>query len=124
MRARQLLIKPVSAYCDLQCRYCFYKDVEKHRSGRTTARMSDDVMQAVVEKGLADVDICTFGFQGGEPLLAGLGFFQKFVEEVGRLKKSDQKVLFTVQTNGWSVDERWADFFKKHEFCLTFKKKR
>ena len=87
MRARQLLIKPVSAYCDLQCRYCFYKDVEKHRSGRTTARMSDDVMQAVVEKGLADVDICTFGFQGGEPLLAGLGFFQKFVEEVGRLKK-------------------------------------
>ena len=50
MRARQLLIKPVSAYCDLQCRYCFYKDVEKHRSGRTTARMSDDVMQAVVEK--------------------------------------------------------------------------
>ena len=49
MRARQLLIKPVSAYCDLQCRYCFYKDVEKHRSGRTTARMSDDVMQAVVE---------------------------------------------------------------------------
>ena len=118
MRARQLLIKPVSAYCDLQCRYCFYKDVEKHRSRRTTARMSDDVMQAVVEKGLADVDICTFGFQGGEPLLAGLGFFQKFVEEVGRLKKSDQKVLFTVQTNGWSVDERWADFFKKHEFLV------
>lgn len=53
--------------------------------------MSDDVMQAVVEKGLADVDICTFGFQGGEPLLAGLGFFQKFVEEVGRLKNQIRK---------------------------------
>ena len=48
----------------------------------------------------------------------GWDFFQKFVEEVGRLKKSDQKVLFTVQTNGWSVDERWADFFKKHEFLV------
>ncbi|MFQ7632630.1 MAG: hypothetical protein ACLRLT_07790 [Sellimonas intestinalis] len=76
MRARQLLIKPVSAYCDLQCRYCFYKDVEKHRSRRTTARMSDDVMQAVVEKGLADVDICTFGFQGVSHFWLGWDFFK------------------------------------------------
>mgnify|MGYP000299675925 CR=1 FL=1 len=73
--------------------------------------MSDDVMQAVVEKGLADVDICTFGFQGVSHFWLGWDFFKKFVEEVGRLKKSDQKVLFTVQTNGWSVDGRWADFF-------------
>lgn len=102
----------------MQCRYCFYRDVEEHRREKTTFCMKREVVRSVVEKGLKNVDVCTFAFQGGEPTLAGVEFFQEFVDEVERKKQRDQKVCFTIQTNGMELNDEWIEFFREKGFLV------
>ena len=53
MRELQLLIKPVSSACDLDCTYCFYKDEAANRAVGDHGKMSRETMRAVVDKALA-----------------------------------------------------------------------
>ena len=78
MKTLSFLVKPVSAGCQLNCTYCFYKDIAENRSCANYGRMRNEVAVALLEKVFqaadGDADI-TFAFQGGEPLLAGLPFY-------------------------------------------------
>lgn len=118
MRELQLLIKPVSSACDLACRYCFYKDEAGKRQVADHGKMTADVMRAVVDKALASAQTCVFGFQGGEPTLAGLSFFQEFTAYVEKRKRPGQTAAFTIQTNGTGLDERWLRFLKEKDFLV------
>lgn len=93
MKELQLLIKPVSSACDLQCRYCFYKEEAKHRKNADHGIMSLETMEILIDKALKAADTCVFGFQGGEPLLAGLSFYRQFVSCVRQKKKEKQQVF-------------------------------
>ena len=113
MKELQLLIKPVSSACNLACRYCFYMDEAGHRQVGDCGRMTEETAKIVIEKALAAAQTCVFGFQGGEPALAGLPFFEMFYAWVEKLKKPDQQVYYTLQTNGTLLDEAWMRFLKK-----------
>lgn len=113
MKELQLLIKPVSSACNLACRYCFYMDEAGHRQMGDCGRMTEETAKIVIEKALAAAQTCVFGFQGGEPALAGLPFFEMFYAWVEKLKKPDQQVYYTLQTNGTLLDEAWMKFLKK-----------
>lgn len=54
-----------------------------------------------------------FTFQGGEPLLSGLVFFNGFVDLVNKYK-GGCKVSICVQTNGTLIDDSWCEFFVKN----------
>lgn len=118
MEQLQVLIKPASAMCNIQCKYCFYKDEVQHCETERRLKMKEDVMKAIIQKGLSCAESCTFMFQGGEPTLAGLTFFRAFVEEVKRLKRKEQKVFYSIQTNGVDLDAEWIDFFKENRFLV------
>lgn len=60
----------------------------------------------------------TFMFQGGEPLLAGLGFFEDFVETAERLKTDGSVIYYSLQTNGTLISEDFCNFFKEHDFLI------
>ena len=101
MKYMQMMIKPASSNCNLRCSYCFYEDECKNREIPSYGIMKEDTMEILVKKALEEAeDFCTFGFQGGEPTLAGLEFFEKFVECVKKYKKKETKVNFCLQTNG------------------------
>lgn len=118
MRELQLLIKPVSSACDLDCTYCFYKDEAANRAVGDHGKMSEETMRAVVDKALAASQTCVFGFQGGEPTLAGLPFFEEFTAYVEERKKPDQEAVYTIQTNGNRLDEKWFEFLKEKNFLV------
>lgn len=118
MRELQLLIKPVSSACDLDCTYCFYKDEAANRAVGDHGKMSRETMRAVVDKALAASQTCVFGFQGGEPTLAGLSFFEDFTAYVEERKRPDQEAVYTIQTNGNRLDERWFEFLKEKNFLV------
>ncbi|NMA22418.1 MAG: SPASM domain-containing protein [Spirochaetales bacterium] len=113
-----VMIKPASAACNLACDYCFYLDTAAHRKEGTWPAMSDDVVQATIHKSLDEAQAVSFVFQGGEPSLAGLSFFERFVSEVTAYKKPEQTIHYAFQTNGLSLDKEWASFFKEHEFLV------
>lgn len=117
MNGLSLLIKPASCSCDMRCRYCFYADVADSRDVRNYGFMTDSVMEAVIRKALAAPDqVCTFGFQGGEPTLAGLDFFRRFVDSVRRHNAKNLQIHYTLQTNGQTIDDDWAAFLAENKF--------
>ena len=93
MRQLQILIKPASSACDLRCRYCFYQDEAKHRQAGNRGRMSLQTARILIDKALGESEECVFGFQGGEPLLAGLEFYEPLLP-MRRRAKSRGSVSF------------------------------
>lgn len=114
------LIKPASSLCNYDCSYCFYHDVADHREVRSSGIMSDEIMDALISNALnvEDGSMITFAFQGGEPTLAGLEYFRKFVSQVEKEKKYSQKVQYSIQTNGSLINQEWCDFLFENKFLV------
>jgi uncharacterized protein len=60
----------------------------------------------------------TVAWQGGEPTLMKLEFFERSIELVEKYRRPGQQVLHTFQTNGMLLDDDWCVFFKKHGFLV------
>ena len=114
-----LLIKPASGICNLDCTYCFYHDITQKRIQESYGFMSLDTMEQIIKRAFEFAENhCTFAFQGGEPTLSGLAFFEKTVELVATYNVKKIPVHFALQTNGYKLNEAWADFFVKHHFLI------
>ena len=116
MKNLTVMIKPASSLCDIRCAYCFYSDVAASRHEASMGVMTREVAAAILKNTfcvLTTGDHITFAFQGGEPSLAGLDFFEFFAKEVNKAKGADKiRVHYAFQTNGLMADEAWCKFFK------------
>lgn len=115
-----LLVKPASAVCNLDCSYCFYLDREADPYQSLPARrMTLDTLERLVDTYLFySYPNSIFAFQGGEPTLAGLGFFQKLVEFQQRHGRNGQSVSNAMQTNAVLLDENWCELFRGYNWLL------
>lgn len=115
-----IMVKPASSLCNYSCEYCFYKDVSAHREQLSFGKMKNETAAMLIEKALDFADGCqvSFVFQGGEPTLAGLNFFEFFVKTVKEKNKKKSKVFYSLQTNGSTADESWARFYKENKFLI------
>ncbi len=119
MPAASILIKPASANCNIDCKYCFYKCLSSHREEYSKGFMKEETLETLVREAIAYADgSLTFAFQGGEPTLAGLDFFQKAVELQRKYNNKKLQIENTIQTNGLLIDEKWARFLGEHRFLV------
>lgn len=121
MKFLNFLIKPASSLCNLHCRYCFYEDEGNNRTQKSMGIMEQTVVDQLLEEAFGNVHpngAISFAFQGGEPTVAGLDYFQQFVEKVKMRCPSGVTTSFSIQTNGTLLDEAWADFFKREHFLV------
>ena len=119
MPPRNILLKPASGDCNLRCRYCFYHDEAANRACRSYGRMTLETLEAVISKSMAAAEgQCTFGFQGGEPTLAGLDFFRHVVALEQAYSRPGLRVYNALQTNGTLLDESWAAFLQENSFLV------
>ena len=114
-----LLIKPTGAACNLDCKYCYYLSKESLYPG-SDFRMSDEVLETCIRQLLQSSPSpeVMIAWQGGEPTLMGLDFFQKSIRHVLKYRQPGQKVLYSMQTNGTLLDDRWCAFFREHDFLI------
>jgi uncharacterized protein len=119
-RIHSLLIKPVSALCNLDCAYCFYLDREADPyGGLPDRRMSVETLERLVDGYLFySFPHSMFAFQGGEPTLAGLPFFQKVLEFQRGYARPGQTISNTLQTNGILLDEDWCRLFREGNWLI------
>ena len=114
-----LLVKPSGSTCNIDCAYCFFLSKEalypndKHRMSAAT--LESYIRQLLESHRTPEV---TVAWQGGEPTLMKLEFFERAVELVEKYKRSGQTVQQTFQTNGLLLDDAWCAFFKKHNFLV------
>lgn len=115
-----IMVKPVSGECNMRCEYCFYRDVASRRGTYGFGRMDARTARILVSKALdfADGHKVYFVFQGGEPTLAGLGFFKNFVSVAKELNFRNSEIFFSLQTNGTLIDEEWCAFLKENDFLV------
>lgn len=121
MEYMNLLIKPVSSQCQLQCGYCFYRNEAANRQTADMGRMSIDTAKTVITKLLnhyKDDVTLSLMFQGGEPTLAGLDWYQQFTAIVETLRSRNHHINYGLQTNGLALNADWAAFFRKHDFLV------
>jgi len=115
-----LLAKPTGATCNLDCKYCFFLSKEMLYPG-SRFRMADDLLETYIRQLLEahrmapEVNI---SWQGGEPTLMGLDFFELSIKYAEKYKKPGQTLMYTIQTNGTKIDDNWAAFFKKNNFLV------
>ena len=116
-----ILLKPVSAACQLRCRYCFYRDEAEQRMIHDFGVMGQELQEKVIAGTMDAFDspvTITYMFQGGEPTLAGISWYESFVAKVKAHKKPWHTIHYAIQTNGMLIDEEWADLFARNQFLV------
>lgn len=118
MQPYQVMAKPVGPLCNLECTYCYYR--RKHELfGNSVSLMSEDVLSAFVEQYCAQrCDEITFAWQGGEPTLAGIAFYERALELQRRRCGPGTALVNAFQTNGLLIDREWATFLAEHDFLV------
>ncbi len=120
VRPFHIMCKPVCGVCNLQCRYCYYtmKPRELY-PGVARFQMRDEVLREYTRQYLEAMPVrCEFGWQGGEPLLAGKDFFRRAVAYQREFALPGQVVTNGLQTNATLIDEEWAAFLAEHRFLV------
>ncbi len=114
------MIKPAGALCNLDCPYCFYLHKTELLGHEPNARMAADLLEEHIRQYIEPQtgDEVVFSWQGGEPTIMGLPFFQKVVALQAKYRKPGQRIENDLQTNGVLLDESWVAFLKQHGFMV------
>ena len=120
MKHLAILIKPASSLCNIKCKYCFYADVSSQRVVTSHGVMVEAVMENIVDQlfeAVSESGLISIAFQGGEPTIAGLAYYENFITYVNS-KNKKVKVNYSLQTNGLLITEKWCQFFKENNFLI------
>ncbi len=114
MQSFTLLIKPSGSDCNIDCKYCFYKD-RAPEFGKGRQRMSNEVLEKLVKDYMQlRFPVVGFAWQGGEPTLMGLDFCRRAVELQKKYGSPGQQISNTLQTNGVLLDDKRCRFFHEN----------
>ena len=89
--AFNVMVKPIGSVCNLNCTYCYYLEKKNLYPGKNDFRLPEDLLEKFIKDYIEaqQVPVVTFVWQGGEPTLLGLEYFEKIVEI--QKKYSDRK---------------------------------
>lgn len=120
MKGIHIMAKPVGAFCNLNCTYCFYLEKQNFYTINKMETMSPPILEGFIRKYCESnhtIPQMNFVWQGGEPMLAGIDFYK----DVIRLQKKyckNKSVLNSIQTNGTYITSQWCQFFLKNDFSI------
>ncbi|CAK2835961.1 Anaerobic sulfatase-maturating enzyme homolog YdeM [Vibrio crassostreae] len=115
-----IMAKPASFKCNLKCDYCFYLEKEAFiQETNEHYLMSDNSLKNYIKNYIreCDLDVIDFAWQGGEPTLAGLDFFEQAVKYQNKYANG-KKITNSFQTNAIAINSKWAKFFYENNFLL------
>jgi len=117
-KAFHIMAKPMGAICNLDCTYCFYLEKENLYPG-SNFRMPEQVLEEFIKQKIEanDTPGVNFAWQGGEPTLLGIAYFEKVVE-LQKKYSNGKKIENTFQTNGILLDDKWCEFFNRNNFLI------
>lgn len=119
MPAISVLMKPSSGLCNMSCDYCFYQDESRKRDQESFGFMSERTVKNIIRRTMLRAEGgISYIYQGGEPTLRGLPFFQKALEYQRQYNRSHIQVHNAIQTNGYALNEEWCRFLKENQFLV------
>lgn len=109
---------PVSANCNLNCSYCYYSEKKMLYPHATIMYASTlkTFIASYINANRPESEV-VFIWQGGEPTLAGLDFYQKVVE-LQRQLACGRRIENHIHTNGLLLNDKWCRFFVDNNFLV------
>lgn len=119
-RAFHVMTKPIGPICNLDCEYCYYLEKEDLYPETKSFKMSEDLLEEYIKQYIeANMGPeVHFAWQGGEPTLMGLEFFQRVIELQQQYLPKGWTCTNALQTNGTTLNDEWCSFFKEHNFLI------
>lgn len=119
-RRFHVMAKPTGSRCNIDCNYCFYLHKEQLLEQDRHSGMSDEVLETFIRQYIdsQDGEQVVFSWQGGEPTLMGLEYFEKIVLLQKKYQKPSQRIENDLQTNGILINDHWARFLRQHNFLV------
>ncbi|WP_337262513.1 MULTISPECIES: anaerobic sulfatase maturase [unclassified Serratia (in: enterobacteria)] len=111
-----MLIKPIGAGCNLACHYCYYPQLDQAQ------KMDEALLERFIRQYIASQPRYSreinFVWQGGEPLLAGIGFYKQALALQQKYAPPGVRISNSLQTNGTLLNAAWCRLFKQHQFII------
>jgi uncharacterized protein len=114
-----VMAKPIGPICNLDCTYCYYLEKEGMFQKGTNFRMKAEILEAYILQYIQSqrTPEVTFAWQGGEPTLLGLEYFQRIVA-LQKKHSGGRKINNTLQTNGTMLNDDWCRFLRAENFLV------
>ena len=105
--------------CNQDCAYCYYRNPAdpEHSAPFISLELLESFLPAYLRY-IAPSREASFGWQGGEPTLAGLPFFRAVVEMQMKHGVAGTIISNDIQTNGILIDDEWARFLSDYQFLV------
>ena len=110
----------ITDYCNYNCQFCYYAQKKKKLTNRImpinlTKKIIKSVVDINVSKNKRKTHLI---FHGGEPLLAGLPYYQELLQFEIELMVQYEGLSFenSIETNGYLLDDDWIKFFHENDF--------
>ena len=120
MKPFHIMAKPHGPICNLDCTYCYYLEKENlyTASGRDY-RMNDSVLESYIRQYIEaqPAEHVSFAWQGGEPTLLGVPFFERVIE-LQQKYANGRTIDNAFQTNGTLLDDVWGEFLARNGFLI------
>ena len=120
MNPFHVMAKPHGPICNLDCTYCYYLEKENlYATKGRDYRMSDTVLESYIRQYIQSqpAQHVSFAWQGGEPTLLGVPFFER-VLELQKKYAGDKIIDNALQTNGTLLDDAWGEFLARNKFLI------
>lgn len=113
-----IIVKTVGSKCNLNCTYCFY--LNKNLKYETESVMDLETLNVFIQQVMEDPNQQTgIVWQGGEPTLAGVGFFEQAISYMLEYGKNSHKIISNLlQTNGFHLSDPLIKLLKNYSFLV------
>ncbi|MFA0086775.1 anaerobic sulfatase maturase [Vibrio sp. 10N.261.51.F12] len=116
------MAKPIGAACNIDCTYCYYlskQDLLEYKKG-CSPRMDDETLETYIRQYIEGQNTpeIIFSWQGGEPTMLGLDYFEKIVGLQAKYQPQGIIISNDLQTNGTLLNDDWCEFLAKHQFLV------
>jgi uncharacterized protein len=113
-----IIVKTVGSKCNLDCTYCFY--LNKELKYETETVMDSETLRVFMKQVMEDPNQQTgIVWQGGEPTLAGVDFYQQAISYMLEYGKNRHKTISNLlQTNGFYISDPLVKLLKKYSFLV------
>lgn len=112
-----LIVKPISTACNLRCIYC-YHDWNREEYSDSLKMRSDILGKLILDCRELNQSSIKFIWHGGEPLLAGISFYEEALGLQKKLLGENFRIINSMQTNGVLATDCWARFLSENNFRM------
>ena len=113
------MIKPVSADCNLNCRYCYYRatDIAPGAPSKASHRMRNEVLEAVMRAYMQTPQpVHSMIWHGGEPTRLPASFYASAVSFQKQYARPGTHISNSIQTNGVRISAELARLMARYRF--------